>query len=90
MKKIILIIIPVFIILLYIGLSKIGKLIDIIVRFEKKQHAKEEEEAYKEVPKGLIEEINAVGITHFIHAKSNIVDDLKKWHKLKHEQEQTK
>lgn len=30
-------------------------------------------------PKALIEEIEAVGITHFIHAKSNIVDDLKKY-----------
>lgn len=30
-------------------------------------------------PKGLIEEIEAVGITHFIHAKSNIIEDLKKY-----------
>lgn len=30
-------------------------------------------------PKSLIEEIEATGITHFIHAKSNIVDDLRKY-----------
>lgn len=30
-------------------------------------------------PKALIQEIEAVGITHFIHAKSNLVEDLKKY-----------
>jgi len=30
-------------------------------------------------PKALIEEIEAAGITHFIHAKSNLVEDLKKY-----------
>lgn len=30
-------------------------------------------------PKALIDEIKAVGIDHFIHAKSNIVEDLKKY-----------
>ena len=30
-------------------------------------------------PKVLIEEIESIGVNHFIHAKSNIVDDLKKY-----------
>lgn len=30
-------------------------------------------------PKALVEEIEGIGITHFIHAKSNLVDDLKKY-----------
>ena len=55
--------IPVFIILLYIGISKIDKLIDIIIKFGRKQHAKEEEEAYKEVPRGLIEEEVAASLS---------------------------
>ncbi|MBN2237550.1 MAG: acyl-CoA mutase large subunit family protein [Bacteroidales bacterium] len=33
-------------------------------------------------PKALIEEIKASGISHFIHAKSNIVEDLKKYQQL--------
>lgn len=43
------------IILVYIGLSKIDKLIDIIIKFGQKQHAKEEEDEYKNIPRGLIE-----------------------------------
>ena len=43
------------IILLYIGVSKIDKLIDIIIKFGQKQHAKEEEDEYKNIPRGLIE-----------------------------------
>lgn len=30
-------------------------------------------------PKALIEEIESIGVNHFIHAKSNIVEDLKKY-----------
>ena len=48
--------IPTLIILVYIGISKIGKLIDMIMRFEQKQHVKEEEDEYGKIPKGLIEE----------------------------------
>jgi len=35
--------IPTLIIMFYIGISKIGKLIDMIINFDKKQHVKEEE-----------------------------------------------
>ncbi|MBU0478223.1 FHA domain-containing protein [bacterium] len=55
--------IPVFIILLYIGISKIDKLIDIIIKFGQKQHAKEEEEEYKKIPRGLIEEEVALSLS---------------------------
>ena len=51
------------IILVYIGLSKIDKLIDIIIKFEKKQHAKEEEDEYGKIPKGLIEEEVAASLS---------------------------
>ncbi|MFH1905597.1 MAG: FHA domain-containing protein [bacterium] len=51
------------IILVYIGLSKIDKLIDIIIKFEKKQHAKEEEDEYGKIPKGLIEEEVALSLS---------------------------
>ena len=30
-------------------------------------------------PKALIDEIKGIGVTHFVHAKSNIVDDLKRY-----------
>jgi len=51
------------IILLYIGLSKIDKLIDIIIKFGQKQHAKEEEDEYEKIPKGLIEEEIALSLS---------------------------
>jgi len=51
------------VILVYVGISKINKLIDIIMRFEQKQHAKEEEDEYKEVPRGLIEEEVALSLS---------------------------
>ncbi|MDO9464828.1 MAG: FHA domain-containing protein [bacterium] len=56
-------VLPVFIILLYIGLSKIDKLIDIIIKFGQKQHAKEEEDEYGKIPKGLIEEEVALSLS---------------------------
>ena len=55
--------IPCLVILVYVGISKINKLIDIIMRFEQKQHAKEEEDEYKEVPRGLIEEEVALSLS---------------------------
>ena len=51
------------VIFVYVGISKINKLIDIIMRFEQKQHAKEEEDEYKEVPRGLIEEEVALSLS---------------------------
>ena len=51
------------IILVYIGLSKIDKLIDIIIKFGQKQHAKEEEDEYGKIPKGLIEEEVALSLS---------------------------
>ncbi len=51
------------IILVYIGLSKIDKLIDIIIKFEKQQHAKEEEDEYEKIPRGLIEEEVALSLS---------------------------
>ena len=51
------------IILVYIGLSKIDKLIDIIIKFGQKQHAKEEENEYEKIPKGLIEEKVALSLS---------------------------
>jgi len=49
-------VIPVFVILVYVGLSKIDKLIDLIIKFGQKQHAKEEEDKYEKIQKGPIEE----------------------------------
>jgi len=51
------------IILVYVGISKIDKLIDTIIKFEKKQHAKEEEDEYGKIPRGLIEEEVALSLS---------------------------
>ncbi len=55
--------IPCLVILVYVGISKINKLIDIIMRFEQKQHTKEEEDEYEKIPKGLIEEEVALSLS---------------------------